>query len=68
MIVVNQLKIGSLISAIDFRGNRLVRKVVEISGETVYICTVEEFDLASKLRKQPLCVGFNREFIEPVQQ
>jgi hypothetical protein len=59
------MKTGELIEVVDFQGNRLVRKVVEISGETVYICTAEEFYLAEKLGQEPVCVGFNREFVKP---
>lgn len=59
------MKTGDLVEEIDFEGRKLLRKAVEISGDTVYICTPEEYDLARKLGQEPLCVGFNKEFVRP---
>ena len=57
------LKTGDLVEATDFDGRKLLRKAVEIYGETVYICAPEEYELATKLGQEPLCVGFNKEFV-----
>jgi len=59
------LKIGDLVEVTDFEGRKLMRKAVEISEKVVYICTPEEFDAATKSGKEPLCVGFEREFVRP---
>lgn len=59
------MKTGDLVEAIDFRGRIIVRKVVEISDEIVYICSLEEYDLALRMGKEPISVGFNREFVQP---
>lgn len=60
-----QLKIGQLVEVTDFEGRKLVRKAVEISGRTVYICTTEEFEMAVQKGREPICVGFDSEFVRP---
>jgi hypothetical protein len=57
---------GCLVEVTDFEGRKLLRKAVEICGNTVYICTEDEFDAALKSGKEPLCVGFQLEFVRPV--
>ena len=61
----NELKAGQLVEVTDFEGRKLVRKAVEILGETVYICSQEEFKLSLTQNKEPICVGFNIEFVRP---
>jgi hypothetical protein len=52
-------------SVSDFRERMLLRKAVEISVDTVYVCTQEEWDSAQKLGREPLCVGFNKAWVKP---
>ena len=57
------LKIGCLIEAEAFRGERIERRVVEISGDNVYICRDEEWREAQLHRREPECVGFKQRSI-----
>lgn len=59
----NLLKTGDLINVTDFRDQMLERKIVEISDETVYVCSQEEYDLASQMGKPPIVVGFNKRYV-----
>ena len=59
------LKVGQLIEVVDFYGETLTRKAVEISDDTVYICTVEESDAAQKSGRDPICVGFKIDWVQP---
>jgi hypothetical protein len=59
------MQIGELIQVIDFKGRKLLRKVVEICGKTVYLCSEEEYALAAKLGREPTCVGFDQQFVVP---
>jgi hypothetical protein len=59
------MKTGDLITVIDFEGRKLLRKAVEISVEVVYVCTEEEYDSALQIGKEPICVGFGKEFVVP---
>ena len=59
------MKAGDLVYATDHEGRKLLRKAVEISGDTVYLCTQEEFELALAKNQEPICVGFNVEFVQP---
>ena len=59
------MKIGELVLAQTFSGERVTRRVVEKEGDTIYICTEEEWLSAQKERREPLCVGFNSRYIQP---
>jgi hypothetical protein len=61
----SELKIGDLVEVTDFGGRNLVRKTVEICGNTVYICTPEEFEMAAQKGKAPICIGFDLKFVRP---
>ena len=39
------------------------RMVVEITGNTVYICRPGEWELAGKQSREPDAVGFNQAFV-----
>lgn len=60
------MKTGDLVLAQTFSDGRVKRRVVEKEGDTVYICTEEEWLSAQKERREPLCVGFNQRYIAPV--
>jgi hypothetical protein len=47
----------------SFGGETLERVIVEISGDTVYICTKEEWRDAMANQREPECVGFNRRYV-----
>jgi len=59
------MKTGDLIHVIDFCGRKIERTVVEISGDTVYICTKNEWDAAQKAGAEPRCVGFDKAYAVP---
>jgi len=58
------MKTGQLVKAETFSDGDVFRKVVEVKGETVYLCTETEWDLARKTKQEPLCVGFNKRYIK----
>jgi hypothetical protein len=60
------MKIGDLVNAETFSGERVLREVVGVDGDTVYICTKEERLSAQKEHREPVCAGFNRRYIHPV--
>lgn len=60
------MKTGDLVVAQTFSEGRVERRVVEIEGDTIYISTKEEWALAKREQRDPLCVGFNRRYIRPV--
>ena len=57
------MKIGDLIKVQSFKDGALDRRIVEIYGETVYVCTDQEWQNAQNDRREPECVGFNRRFV-----
>lgn len=49
---------GDTITVIGDQGKELVRRLVEVRGQVVLICTEEEFRAASAEGREPVCVGF----------
>lgn len=62
------MKTGELVEAVDFRGNVLLRKAVEIYVDTVFVCTPEEWELSLKEGREPICVGFPVEFVKALSR
>ena len=57
------MKTGDLVKVRDFRDQVLERKIVEISGDTIYLCTTEELRMAAALGRPPIVVGFNKQYV-----
>lgn len=60
------MKIGDLVGVQTFTEGMVERRVVEIKGDTVYICRDEEWISANKEHREPLCAGFNKRYVSPV--
>lgn len=59
----NTFKAGDLVEAIAFGGKTILRRVVEIADNTIYICREDEWQAAKSEGREPECVGFNRQFV-----
>ncbi len=57
------MKIGDLVIAETISEGSVERRVVEIKGDTVYICTEKEWRSAREQHREPICVGFNKRYI-----
>lgn len=55
------MQVGQSVKVIDYRGKKLVRRVVAVIGDVVLVCLPEEYELALKHRSLPWCVGFKRQ-------
>jgi hypothetical protein len=51
---------GQVVTAISYGGERLTRTVIADLGETVIVCTQQEFHRASQENREPEGVGFPR--------
>jgi len=60
------MKTGDLVKAETFSEGLVNRKVVDIKGDTIYICTEREWLSARKDHREPICVGFHRRYVHPV--
>ena len=49
---------GDTIRVVGDQGKELVRRLVEVRGQVVLICTDEEFKAARTEGREPICVGF----------
>lgn len=52
---------GDSIKLRAFGGKRIVRRFVEKRGRSVLICSHEEYELALRENRKPLCIGFRQE-------
>ena len=57
------MKKGDLVNVQTISDGFVERRIVEIVKDTVYICTDEEWRLASDDKREPSCAGFNKEFV-----
>ena len=60
------MKTGDLVEAETISDGFVMRKVVEIKGDTIYLCTEQEWLSAKRENREPLCVGFNKRYVGPV--
>jgi hypothetical protein len=60
------MKSGDLVIAETVSEGFVSRRIVEVDGDTIYICTEAEWLSAKKDNREPLCVGFNQRYVSPV--
>lgn len=58
------MKTGDLVLAQTFSEGVVRRRVVEKEGDTVYVCTEEEWLSAQRENREPLSAGFNQRYIK----
>ena len=61
------MKKGDLVNVRTFSDGVVERRVVEIVKDTVYVCTDEEWRLASGDNREPSCAGFNKEYVSEIR-
>lgn len=54
---------GERVTVVDYKGNKLTRRIVDVIGEVVLVCKPEEYQIAKQKRRLPWCVGFKKKFI-----
>jgi hypothetical protein len=61
-----ELKRGQLVTAIEYGGKRLKRRVVIDHGRTVVVCTEEEFSRAARENRGPDGIGFPKKDVRQI--
>ena len=56
---------GEVIRVRAYGGEEIERRVVEVTGSTVYLCRDEEFQAAEGEGREPTCVGSSLEAGNP---
>jgi hypothetical protein len=54
---------GHLVNVIADRGGIIKRTVVSVENDVYFVCKPEEFEVARKEGREPVCTGFKREYI-----
>jgi hypothetical protein len=49
-----------VMEAFDFKS---VKRIVSVDDKNVYVCTDEEYKMALSEQREPICIGFAREFV-----
>jgi hypothetical protein len=57
------MKTGDTVVVEDVSKNQLVRRVVAVEGENVFVCTEEEYASAQRENREPICIGFKLRYI-----
>jgi hypothetical protein len=54
---------GQLLTIVSDGDNIIQRKLVSVENDMFFVCKPEEFEAASRERREPICIGFKREYI-----
>lgn len=54
---------GQVVEVREAFENKAVKRVVGIDERNVYVCTEDEYATALVERREPICVGFRRQFV-----
>jgi len=57
------MKKGQKVLVQDAFAGQQLKRVVAVEEKYVYICRDEEFSAASVEKREPICIGFRREYI-----
>ena len=60
-----QIKRGQLVMVSDAWGTKLSKRAVAVSALKVWVCSSEEFEKAMQEHREPACIGFPKEDVEP---
>ena len=58
------MNIGDSVCVMDMHDNKLVRVVVAIEDDYVYVCRAEEAHRAKEEGREPNCIGFPLSSVE----
>jgi hypothetical protein len=54
---------GQLLSLISDRNVVIERVLVSVENGVYFVCKSEEFDAAKNEGREPICIGFRREYV-----
>jgi len=54
---------GTEVTLLSDRDVVIKRKLVSVENGVVFVCKEEEFELAHREGRAPVCVGFRREYV-----
>jgi hypothetical protein len=58
-----QMQEGKVVTVMSYGGKKLERTVVRDLGSVILICKPEEFAQALVEKREPIAVGFKKEFV-----
>jgi hypothetical protein len=62
------MRFGQLVEVLDAFENTTLKRVVAADATTVWVCREDEFNHAQAENREPVAVGFGREFVVRVMQ
>jgi hypothetical protein len=58
---------GQLVKVMEAFENKTLKRVVSADDRNVYVCRDEEFQLAKAEKREPISIGFPRQFVLGVE-
>ena len=57
------MKPGQTVEVLEAFDIKSIKRVVAVDFRNVYVCTEEEFQLANEEQREPINIGFPRQFV-----
>ena len=57
------IEVGKNVKLMAYNGQEIIRRVVEVRRETIYVCEEKEYDRAHQEGREPISVGFNKRYV-----
>jgi hypothetical protein len=57
------MRVGQRVEVMEAFDNKAVKRVVAADENNLYVCTEEEYQAAQREHREPLCIGFGRQFV-----
>lgn len=54
---------GQRLTLIADRDEIITRTLVSVEGDVYFVCKNEEYEMAKRERRDPICIGFRREYV-----
>jgi hypothetical protein len=58
-----QAKAGKEVSLISCGDKVISRVIVSVEGDVYFVCKKEEFETARRENREPVCIGFRKEYV-----
>ena len=57
------MKSGQLLTIMSDRDQVIKRALVSVENDVFFVCKPEEFEAANREGREPICIGFKREYV-----
>jgi hypothetical protein len=62
-VVGEQIQVGTDVNLISYNDTVIQRKLVAVENGVYFVCKSDEFENAEREGRDPVCIGFRREYV-----